>query len=149
MELRSGKGERTRTQAEPTGMVSPGLVMFVQPGLADQKATYQNYGIRHGSSALMPTAASTLVHEHSTDVGHHSAFAAAAAAAAAGNDMAASPQQLVGMGSCAAHVATPPAGLAAMHDSPGVGAQHADQDRQQEIRMACLQPIVMSESALG
>ncbi len=159
MEIRSDKGGRTRTQAEPTGMPSPGLVICVQPGLADQKTTYQYYGISHSSSALMPNAASTLVHERSTDVGHRSSYAAAAAAAAAavaaaavaaGDDMAASPQQLVGMGSCAAHgVATPPAGLAAMDDSPGVAAQHADQDRQQETRMTCLQPIGMSKSALG
>ena len=151
MELRSGEGGSTRTQAEPTGMLSPGLVICVQPGLADQKTTYQYYGIRHSSSALTPSAASTLVHEHSTDAAYHSAFAAAAAAAAAAGDKdAASPQQLVGMGSCAAYVAAnPPAGLAAMNDLPGVGAQHADQDRQQETRMACLQPNAMSESGLG
>jgi len=158
MEIRSGKGGRTRTQAEPTGMLSPGLVICVQPGLADQKTTYPYYGICHSSSALMPNAASTLVHERSTDVGHRSSYAGAAAAAAAavaaaavaaGDDTAASPQQLAGMGSCAAHVvATPPAGLAAMDDSQAVAAQHADQDRQQEIRMTCLQPSIMSQSAL-
>ena len=102
-------------------------------------------------AALMPNAASTLVHVRSTDVGHHSAFAAAAAAAAAaGDNTAASPPQLAGMGSCAAYaVATPPVGVAAMDDSPEVAAQHADQDRQQENHMTCLQPIVMSKSALG
>ncbi len=131
----------------------------MQPGLADQKTTYQYCGIRHSSSALTPSAASTLVHERSTDVGHHSAYAAAAAAVAAAVDdkAAASPQRLAHVGSCAAHVgscaahavATPPAGLAAMDDSQAVVAQHADQDRQQEIRMTCLQPIVMSKSALG
>ncbi len=142
-------------------MLSTGLVICVQPGLADQKTTYQYYGIRHTRSVLTPNAASILVHEHSTDVGHRSSYAAAgaaaaaaaavaAAAAAAGDDMAASPQQLVGMGSCAAHgVATPPAGLAAMDDSPGVAAHHADQDRQQEIRTTCLQPIALRKSALG
>ena len=100
-------------------------------------------------AALMPNAASTLVHVRSTDVGHHLAFAAAAAAAAAGDNTAASPPQLAGMGSCAAYaVATPPVGVAAMDDSPGVAAQLADQDRQQENHMTCLQPIVMSVSQL-
>jgi hypothetical protein len=95
------------------------------------------------AAALMPNAASTLVHERSTDVAHYSAYAAV------GDKAAASPQQLAGMGSCAAHVvATPPAGLAAMDDSQAVAAQHADQDRQQEIRMTCLQPSIMSQSAL-
>ena len=95
----------------------------------------------------MPNAASTLVHERSADVAHYSAYAAAAAAA--GDKAAASPQQLVRTGSCAAHVvATPPAGLAAMDDSQAVAAQHSDQDRQQEIRMTCLQAIVINQSTL-
>lgn len=99
------------------------------------------------AAALMPNAASTLVHEHSTVVAHYSAYAAAAAA---GDKAAASPQRLAGMGSCAAHaVATPQAGLAAMDGSQAVVAQHADQDRQHQIRMTCLQPIVTSQSALG
>ena len=126
----------------------------MQPGLADQKTTYQYCGIRHSSSALTPSAASTLVHERSTDVGHHSAYAAAAAGG--GDKAAASPQRLAHVGSCVAHVgscaahavATPPAGLAAMDDSQAVAAQHSDQDRQQEIRMTCLQPIVISQSTL-